>query len=283
VSEREEQAETARQTELSVEFVQGGIELAGASAGAAVGLIGGPVGAMAGAGAGVVVTRVLKRVGAELQSRSLGPRQRIRAGAAFAIAIDEVDRKLQAGEQLPTEWMKEKEGGRREAEEILEGLLLAATDAWEEHRVRHLGLLYASLVFSQNRPEYCHYLVTLAGRLTWRQMVALAVFACDQPTGFKLFEQAADVTIVETGLEAELDELGQSGIFGFRQQDGSIARPASTLGGGRLFGAEVENVVPTSLGQTLADSLMLDRIAKTDRQAMRESLEGRVPRRDIES
>jgi hypothetical protein len=217
-----------------------------------------------------------------LQSRLLGPRQRIRAGAAFAIAIDEIDRRLQAGEELPASWLDAREGGRSEAEEILEGVLLAASDAWEEHRVRHLGLLYASLVFSQNRPEYAHYLVTLAERVTWRQMVTLGVLAYDEPTGFKLFGQGADVAILENGLEAELDELGQTGIVGFRQTDGSIARPASTLGGGRMFGSEVEKVAPTSLGRTLARSLALDRIAAADREAVRESLEGRVPSRDIE-
>lgn len=284
MNEREKQDESARETQLSIELVQGGIELAGASAGAAVGLIGGPAGAMAGAGAGVVVTRVLKHVGAELQSRLLGPRQRIRAGAAFAVAIDEVNRRLQAGEQLPEDWIKEERpGGRREAEEVLEGVLLAATNAWEEQRVRHLGLLYASLVFSPHRPEYGHYLVTVASRLTWRQMIALAVFAYDQPARFKLFERAADLTILETGLEAELDELGQTGILGFRQQDGTIARPASTLGGGRILGADAESVVPTSLGQTLARVLVLESVATRDRQGMRESLEGRVPRRDVES
>jgi hypothetical protein len=236
---------------------------------------------MAGAGAGVVVTRVLKRVGAELQSRVLGPRQRVRAGAAFAIAIDEVNRSLQAGEQLSAAWMKETEGGRPEAEEILEGVLLAATDAWEENRVRHLGLLYASIVFSYHGPEYGHYLVTLAGRLTWRQMVALAVFAYDQPARFRLFKRVPDALILDSGLEAELDELGQTGILGFRQQDESIARPASTLGGGRLSGAEAENVVPTSLGRALAHSLALERVPMADREAVRESLEGRVPRRDL--
>ena len=110
--------------ELAITLIEGSTELAGAAAGAAVGLIGGPVGAFAGAGAGVVMTRVLKRVGADIQRRLLGPRQRIRIGAAFAFAVDEIAERLAAGETPRSDWARGEDDRRPEAEEILEGVLL---------------------------------------------------------------------------------------------------------------------------------------------------------------
>ena len=209
--------------------------------GAAIGLLGGPVGAVVGAGAGVMLTRALKRLGAEWQERVLGPRQRLRAGAAFAFAAAEIKRRLDAGGAPGAGWTEAKDGRRPEAEEVLEGVLLAAADAWEERRVRHLGLLYAELVFLRFRPGYVHHLVTVVGRLTWPQMLCMSVFLRDLLGAFKLFERTETVTILENGLEAELDELGQSGIIGLQQQDGTVARPASTLGAGRMRGMPISS------------------------------------------
>lgn len=69
--------ETRRVTLL----IESGAELAGASIGAAVGLVGGPPGAIGGAAVGVTATRLLRRLGADIQQRLLAPRQRMRAGA----------------------------------------------------------------------------------------------------------------------------------------------------------------------------------------------------------
>jgi hypothetical protein len=82
----------------AVTFIEGGAELGGASIGAAIGFVGGPPGAFGGATAGVMATRALRRLGSEIQQRWFTPRQRIRAGAAFAIAADAIARRLQAGE-----------------------------------------------------------------------------------------------------------------------------------------------------------------------------------------
>jgi hypothetical protein len=159
---------------LSRELIEGGGELAGATAGAALGLCGGPVGVFAGAGAGVVVARALKRVGAELQERLLGPRQKVRVGAAFAFAVEEIRRRLDAGERpAHAVWNGSKQRG--EPEELLEGVLLTAGESWEERKVRHLGLLYAFLIFQPYDIALGHYLIQLARRLTYRQYQCLAL------------------------------------------------------------------------------------------------------------
>jgi hypothetical protein len=88
------------ESDRAAELIDAGSELVGATASGALGLIGGPAGIAAGAAGGVVVTRVLNHIGAEVQQRWLGPRQRVRAGAAFASAIAEIGRRIDAGERL---------------------------------------------------------------------------------------------------------------------------------------------------------------------------------------
>jgi hypothetical protein len=69
------------------ELFDSGADLAGALAGGVPGLVlAGPPGVLIGAVAGVSVSRALRRVGDELEERVMGPRQRERAGAAFALA-----------------------------------------------------------------------------------------------------------------------------------------------------------------------------------------------------
>ena len=83
------------------EFVEPGSEIAGNVAGAAIGLMtAGPVGALAGAACGPVITSVFKRTCLELYDRVTSKREKIRAGAAAAYALTQIDERIQQGEQL---------------------------------------------------------------------------------------------------------------------------------------------------------------------------------------
>src|SRR6266511_3326365 len=121
--EQENEEET-----LAVELIESGSEIAGAATGAAVGLVAGPLGVIGGAALGAALGRVLKHVGAAAAF----------AGAAIAIA-------LETGRQPRDDgFFETREGGDRPAaEEILEGVLQKARDAYEERKLRLLGLLYA--------------------------------------------------------------------------------------------------------------------------------------------
>jgi hypothetical protein len=92
-------AEDREQT-LTVELIQSGGEMAGAAAGAAIGLIGGPGGVIGGAAAGAAMARILKRVGAEIRQRMLGPREEVRVGAVAAFAASAIAGALAEGRQL---------------------------------------------------------------------------------------------------------------------------------------------------------------------------------------
>jgi hypothetical protein len=168
----------AHESVLAAELIEGGSDLAGATAGAAIGLLGGPAGALGGAAAGVVVTRVLKRVGADIKQRILGPREEVRIGAATAYATVAIDGALRSGE-IPRQdgfFEPNEDGDRPAAEEVLEGVLIRARDSYEEKKVPLLGIFYASIAFQEAiSPAHANHLLELATRLTYRQLVVLAI------------------------------------------------------------------------------------------------------------
>jgi hypothetical protein len=178
----------SQEAALTRELIEGGSELAGATAGAALGILGGPGAALGGAAAGVFVTRALKRIGADIKQRILGPREEVRIGAATAYAVVAIDRSIKSG-QIPRQdgFFEEREPGQRPAaEEVLEGVLLKARDSYEEKKVPLIGILYATIAFQEAiSPAHANHLVEVASRLTYRQLVVLAV-ASDERSRLRL-------------------------------------------------------------------------------------------------
>jgi hypothetical protein len=162
---------------LVTELFQGGADIAGASVGAAIGLVGGPPGALGGAAAGAVAGRVLSRVGADLQRRFLGPREGVRVGAAAAFAAAEIEAQLESGNQIRQDgFFGEDDAGRAPADEVLEGVLLKARDAYQEKKVRHIGILFGRVAFEPGvSPASANQLIELASQLTYRQLVLMAI------------------------------------------------------------------------------------------------------------
>src|SRR3954470_22997587 len=67
--------------------------------------------------------------------------------------------------------------GRPDAEEVLEGTLLTAANAYEERKVPLIGRLWANLAFDATvSARHANYLLRLTDRLTYGQLVALAFF-----------------------------------------------------------------------------------------------------------
>jgi hypothetical protein len=165
------------------ELIESGSEISGALVGTALGLLGGPTGALGGAAAGVVLTRLLKRVGADIKRRLLGPREEARVGMTVALIAVRADRLLREGERPRGDgFFEPDESERPAAEEILEGVLLKARDSYQEKKLPLLANLYTSIAFLEEiSPSQANHLVVLASRLTYRQLVAMAV-ALDEAT-----------------------------------------------------------------------------------------------------
>ena len=138
-------------------------------------LVGGPEGLAIGGVVGKGVEIVLNRVGGEISTRQLAPREETRVGAAFAYAAAEIKRRLEEGDVLRNDgFFDEKQVERSRADEVLESVLLKAQREPEEKKIPYMGYLFSSIVFN---PEidlpYAHQLIKLAEQLTYRQLCIL--------------------------------------------------------------------------------------------------------------
>lgn len=157
-------------------------------AGAVLGSAFGPEGALAGAAlggtAGAAATRALRRLGEEFAERVLGHREKVRAGAALAIATAEIKERLARGEKLRSDgFFDPGPRGRSDAEELAESIILKAQREPEERKVPYMGHLLAGIAFdAEVNAELAHQLTKAAERLTYRQLGILKLGALAEGT-----------------------------------------------------------------------------------------------------
>lgn len=254
--------------ELTTELVQSGAEIAGGVTGAAIGLMGGPAASLGGAALGVVIGRALSKVGADIQRRLLGPREQTRIGAALAFATTRIASQIASGHTPRQDQFFTIDGDTQDrrppAEELLEGILLTARDAYEEKKVPLMGTLFANIGFHPEvSPIYAGYLIKLAAELSYNQLVALAVGRDTQnKSRLRNRDYRNDSSAVEAlglngaGLLTEIYDLYQRGLIN---------------GGDGSAWLSVPDVVPTynvqGAGVVLAALMDLDsQIAQEDRE-----------------
>ena len=254
--------------QLAAKLIEGGSEIAGAAVGGALGLIGGPLGVAFGSVGGVLAARTIKRVGAELQERYIG-RQHMRMGAAAAVAAEDIGLRLLAGEDPRDDGFFESDAsGRTPGEELLEGVLLHAADAYDERKVRHLGWLYSSIAFDPHvTPADANFLLHVADRLTYRQLMALVLFGTEE---YEPAVLALDVARGEgdarsgEAVIAELNDLASENLLGLLQDDGRVGSLFGAYGGGDFGSLPLASARPTLLGADLVRLMRLDRIPRDD-------------------
>ena len=103
-------------------------------------------------------------------------RERVRAGAALAFAVEYAATLHRNGRAVRSDrWFDARTGSRSAAEELAESVVVAARRSTDERRVRHLGYLLSEVAVS---PEVD---LALAGRalrlaesLSWRQLALVA-------------------------------------------------------------------------------------------------------------
>jgi hypothetical protein len=104
------------------------------------------------------------------------PRERVRAGAALAFAVEYAATVDRSGRPVRSDdWWAPQAGHRSVAEEVTETVVASARRSTDERRVRHLGYLVAESAVS---PDVDADLVVRALRtaesLSWRQLAVLA-------------------------------------------------------------------------------------------------------------
>ena len=162
------------------QLINSGVEIVSSGAGSGTGavlgsVVGGPVGALIGGAGGKVLEIVLSKVGQEISARQLGPREKVRVGAAFAIAAADIRQRIENGESVRTDdFFDEKQTGRSDAEEVAESVLLKVQREPEEKKIRYMGYLLSSIAFNpQISVHMAHQLAKAAEQLTYRQLCIL--------------------------------------------------------------------------------------------------------------
>lgn len=104
------------------------------------------------------------------------PRERVRAGAALAFAVEYAATLHRNGRRARDDgWFDGRTGGRPAAQELAEAVVAAARRSTDERRVRHLGYLLAEVTVSPDVDlELAGRALRLVESLSWRQLALLA-------------------------------------------------------------------------------------------------------------
>lgn len=160
-------------------LVKVGAEIGGSASGAALGfIINGPAGALAGSASSPILISLFKKVGSEITERILGHREQVRIGAAYVIALERIAERINQGDEPRSDGFFDADVGQRSAaEEILEGILLAAQREHEEKKVKFYGRLLANLAFEVGVDRgYANFLLGFAQRMSYRQLCIISIF-----------------------------------------------------------------------------------------------------------
>ena len=162
------------------EIISTGSEMAGTATGSVLGFfMGGPVGAAAGGATGVAISKTALKVLTDVANRTLSRREEVRIGTVAAFAVEKIQLKLEAGENVRNDgfFSSPKSTERSDAEEVFEGVLLKSKNEHEERKVKFLGNVLANIAFQDGLTigEANHVLKTVES-LTYRQMISLSLF-----------------------------------------------------------------------------------------------------------
>ena len=260
--------------------VESGARLASALLGGSVGLLGGPAGALGGAAAGWAAGEWLPRIGAEVVAR-VGERGAVRTGAALVLIESDAKQRREGGQARRDDGFFEPRGELRpDSEELLEAVLRQAAETYEERKLPYLSRLYSTVAYEPNvSAAEALYLVRVAGELTYRQLIALGVYANREEHVRALADaqgrQDEGRAEADESIVLELSDLADRRLVG-------IGRPGNTAPLSNVF----EGLFPRDkagwgqlallpAGERLARLTGADRINAAEREAWIEALAGR--------
>ncbi|EJR4285269.1 hypothetical protein N0025_002416 [Escherichia coli] len=164
--------------EKTKSLISTGAEIAGAAVGGAIGFFAtGPLGAAGAGSLGVIVAKAGTKLLSDMAERAMSAREKVRVGAAAAVAFDKIERAVLSGNEPRKDgFFNSEEGKRSNAEEILEGTLRRAREEYEEKKILLLGNFYANMVYSPGvSTEEANYYLRLFDSLTYRQLCIMSL------------------------------------------------------------------------------------------------------------
>ncbi|MCY4553631.1 MAG: hypothetical protein OXC79_08150 [Candidatus Poribacteria bacterium] len=162
-----------------LQLIDNSTEIAGSTISSlAVGLLTGDPIAAAVAGIGGKALEIgFKMIGNEISQRTIGQREKVRAGAAIAFALAGIRQRLENGEKPRQDGFFDKDiSGRSKNEEILENAILKCQREPEEKKTRYIAKIYENSIFEQEiSADLSHKIIKSAEQLTYQQLCILSM------------------------------------------------------------------------------------------------------------
>ena len=113
-----------------------------------------------------------RMIGNEIYERMIGPREKVRAGAAMSLAAAGIRKRLENGESLREGgFFEEPPTNRSNFEEVIESTLKKVMDTTEEPKIKFMANLTENIVFDQNLDmDTYRQLLKDLNELTYRQL-----------------------------------------------------------------------------------------------------------------
>lgn len=182
----------------------------------------GPPGALIGAAASVGGRKVLEALGVgrvfdsaaeRIAERHLDQNERERVTAAYTAALKGIAEQADAGLRNDGFFDQPRaDDGRTNAEEVLENVLRRAEQAYEHRKAERLGELFAYIARHNDvTPAHANRLITLVGRLTFRQLLWLGFFTSTKEQDPPDWSSSGTLGVRDQGFVLEVLELAQLG------------------------------------------------------------------------
>lgn len=215
---------------------------------------------LAGAGAGWATSEALNEVIGRVTERAA-----VRAGAAMVIiAVDANEHEARGDTPRADGFFDDRGALRPEAHELLEAILLAAANSFEERKLPYVAHLFDSVAYDSSiRSTDGLFLARMADQLTYHQLVALSVFSHREDHELSLAAMGAEKDqgrAERATARGELDDLAARGLLttlAYREMRSGMTGSINQYPYGQMC--------LTDLGEMLTRVMRLDSVPDTER------------------
>jgi len=196
----------------------------------------------------------------EFRERFLGRRESLRVASVAEMAAEKIASDQRDGRVVrDDEFFEAHDGHRPEAEELLEGVLLAAQREHEERKLPYYANFLANLAFERNVDAItANRLLRIADDLSYTQLVLLAVVETKRNLALPDNSKAGEVSRRSASVRAELDDLGYAAKELVLPQPRSDNRLPTNIG-------YPQDLILTTNGKAILELMGLSAIDQDDR------------------
>jgi hypothetical protein len=171
------------------------------------------------------ISAKMEKIGKEILARQLGPRQESRIGATILLAAIVFNERIQLGHQLRSDDFLWREASERPpVDEIIEGVLFSASQAYEEKKLPYISNLMANSCFNDGLDLATVNLInTTLNRISYRGFTLIKI--ASQIDKYQLGERprhgGEPWSAIAEALGAEMFGMANLGLFEFKESEQS--------------------------------------------------------------